>query len=106
MLHYTSHPTHTKAACGALLNGTPTPAELDPRQTTCQMCLTTLCWRVDSESQTVLRAIDAGAQDAQAIVESARIMLAAALTIIERLQRCHQIIQDSRGHFARIKAGQ
>lgn len=101
MRHYTSHPTHTKAACGAPLEGTPTPADLDPRQTTCDRCLSTLYWRVDSESQSVLRAIEAGAQDAQAIVESARIMLAAALTIIERLQRCHQIIQDNKGRITR-----
>lgn len=104
MCHYSSHPTHTHTVCGDLLHQPATPEELDPRQTTCTMCTATLAWRVDSESQAVIRAIEAGANDAIAIAESARIMLAAALTIIERLQRCHQIIQDNYGHYAR-KAG-
>lgn len=105
MCHYSSDPLHTKFVCGALVPTTPQPDELNPRETTCEMCRATLAWRVDSESQTVLAAISAGAADAKAIVESAHIMLAAALNIIERLQRCNKIIQDSRGHISSIKAG-
>lgn len=105
MCHYTSHPTHTHTVCGDLLTGTPSPDELNPQETTCEPCQSTLAWRLDHEAQIVLTVIAAGAEDAKAIAENARIMLAAALNIIERLQRCHQIIQDSRGHITRSKAG-
>ena len=105
MTHYSSHPTHTHTVCGDLLRGPATEALLDPSKTTCPSCLATLAWRLDSEGQYVLRALEAGASDAQAIAESARVMLAAAITILERLQRCHQIIQDQRGRYSRTKVG-
>jgi len=105
MCHYANHPTHHQFVCGSLVDNLPTAAELDPRKTSCERCRATLAWRVDSEDQYILGIIDAGAADAQEIVESARIILAAALNIIERLRRCNQIIQDQRGHISRIKAG-
>jgi hypothetical protein len=101
MCHYVTYPDHHSAACGAMLAAPATTKELDPEQTDCSLCRMTLAWIFDIEALAVLRAIDSGAHDVGSIAERIHRGLAVALTIVERLQKCHQVLKSQTGRIDR-----